>query len=62
MTVLVVDHDLEGLIAKIADEIAVLENGTSAASGSHDELMKTDNLYKRLVEAPNKAMKEEVPA
>jgi ABC-type multidrug transport system fused ATPase/permease subunit len=52
MTVLVIDHDLEGFVAKIADEIAILENGKIALSGSHEELMKSDNLYKRLVEAP----------
>jgi ABC-type multidrug transport system fused ATPase/permease subunit len=63
MTVLVIDHDLEGFVAKIADEIAVLENGAIALSGSHDELMKTDNLYKRLYEAPSlEAQKEKVPA
>jgi ABC-type multidrug transport system fused ATPase/permease subunit len=67
MTVLVIDHDLEGFIAKIADEIAVIENGKIAISGSHDELMKSDNLYKRLYEAPNleaqkEAQKEKVPA
>ncbi len=54
LTVLVIDHDLEGFVAKIADEIAILENGKIALSGSHEALMKGDNLYKRLVEAPSK--------
>src|SRR6185295_17880848 len=58
MTVLVIDHDLEGFIAKIADEIAVLENGKIVVTGPHEELMKSDNLYKRLYEAPSKEEKK----
>lgn len=54
LTVLVIDHDLEGFVAKIADKIAILEHGKIALSGTHEELMKTDNLYRRLVEAPQK--------
>ncbi len=33
-----------------ADKIYVLENGTVSASGSHDELMKSDNTYKKMFE------------
>ena len=51
MTVLVVDHDIEGFIARIADRICVLENGKIAQSGTHDELMKRGGLYQRLIEA-----------
>ncbi|MBX3227339.1 MAG: ABC transporter ATP-binding protein [Labilithrix sp.] len=62
LTVLVIDHDLEGFVAKIADGIAILEDGKIALSGTHDELMKSDNLYKRLVEAPNKEALAPPPA
>ena len=51
MTVIVIDHDIEGFIGRVAAEVCVLENGKIADKGSHEELLSRDGLYKRLVEA-----------
>jgi ATP-binding cassette subfamily B protein len=34
----------------LADEIVVLENGTVAARGTHDELLESSPLYREIVE------------
>ena len=49
MTVIVIDHDIEGFIGRVAAEVCVLENGKIADKGSHEELLSRDGLYKRLV-------------
>lgn len=51
MTVIVIDHDIEGFIGRVAAEVCVLENGKIADHGSHEALLSRDGLYRRLVEA-----------
>ena len=38
-----------------ADKIIVLDNGTVNGIGTHDELMKTNNIYREVFESQNKA-------
>lgn len=45
-TVIFISHRLS--TTRGADRIYVLDNGQIAASGSHDELMSSDNLYSRM--------------
>lgn len=47
-TIFVIAHRLSTI--KRADRIIVLDNGNIAESGRHDELMKTDGIYKKLYE------------
>lgn len=51
MTVLVIDHDIEGFISRVADHICVLDGGRIVASGTHAQLMSQDGLYRKLGEA-----------
>jgi ATP-binding cassette subfamily B protein len=53
--VLIVDHDVEGLIARVADHICVLENGRILETGTHQELAGRPGLYRRLLEAARDA-------
>lgn len=47
-TTLIIAHRLSTV--RDADRVLVLEGGRVVESGSHDELLRTDGLYKRLVE------------
>lgn len=47
-TVLVAAHRLSTVTC--ADRILVLEDGVLRASGTHDELVESDDLYRRLAE------------
>ena len=47
-TTLIVAHRLSTIA--LADEIVVLEDGTVAARGSHDELLSSSDLYRSIVE------------
>jgi ATP-binding cassette, subfamily B, bacterial len=47
-TTFIVAHRLSTIA--LADEIVVLENGTVAARGVHDELLDTSDLYREIVE------------
>jgi ABC-type multidrug transport system fused ATPase/permease subunit len=47
-TTFIVAHRLSTIA--LADEIIVLEDGTVAARGSHDELLETSDLYREIVE------------
>lgn len=47
-TTFVIAHRLSTIA--LADEIVVLENGTIAARGSHDELLEVSDLYREIVE------------
>ena len=47
-TTLVIGHRLSTIA--LADEIVVLEGGTIAARGSHEELLQTSRLYREIVE------------
>jgi ATP-binding cassette subfamily B protein len=47
-TTLIVAHRLSTIA--LADEIAVLEDGTLAARGTHDELLESSPLYREIVE------------
>ena len=50
-TSLVIAHRLSTI--KKADKIIVIQSGTIAEQGTHDELMANDGVYKRLVEMQN---------
>lgn len=50
MAVILIDHDLEGFVAHIADRICVLDGGKIVTSGTHSELMARGGLYRRLVQ------------
>jgi len=50
-TILLTTHNLNNV--KTADKIVVMENGSIAQIGSHNELMEKGGLYKRLVEEQN---------
>src|SRR5436305_12100376 len=54
-TTFIVAHRLSTIA--LADEIVVLEDGTVAARGSHDELLEGSDLYREIVE---KAMPDQV--
>lgn len=47
-TVIMVTHDSNSM--QIADEIVVLENGSVAAVGSHEELMKKNKYYREITD------------
>jgi ATP-binding cassette subfamily B protein len=47
-TTIIVAHRLSTIA--LADEIAVLDDGKLLAHGQHDELMKSSDLYRRIVE------------
>jgi ATP-binding cassette subfamily B protein len=47
-TTFIVAHRLSTIA--LADEIIVLEDGTVAARGNHDELLETSDLYREIVE------------
>ena len=47
-TTFVIAHRLSTIA--LADEIAVLEDGTVAARGTHDELLESSDLYREIVE------------
>jgi ATP-binding cassette subfamily B protein len=49
--IIVVDHDIEGFVGRVADGICVLEKGKIVATGTHQELAGQDGLYRRLIEA-----------
>lgn len=49
MSIVLISHRLHSL-PKIADRIYVIENGTLVASGSHDELLRSENFYSRFWE------------
>lgn len=53
-TTIIISHRVSSV--KNADEIIVLENGTVAERGTHNELLRTQSLYRRLYE---KQMAEE---
>ena len=47
MTVVVIAHRLSTIIG--ADKIVVLKSGEIAETGTHDELVQLDGIYKKLV-------------
>jgi ATP-binding cassette, subfamily B, bacterial len=51
VTVLLIDHDIEGFVANTADQICVLEQGRITDSGSHKELSEKPGLYQQLIHA-----------
>ncbi len=53
-TVLIIAHKLRSIVD--CDQIVVLEEGKVCETGTHDELMKHDGLYKTLYELQNKSM------
>jgi len=53
-TVLIIAHKLRSIVD--CDQIVVLEEGKVCETGTHDELMKHDGLYKNLYELQNKSM------
>jgi len=55
-TTLVIAHRLSTI--RNADRIIVLENGSIAEQGTHDELLLMDNIYSRLIEAQKTAGRE----
>lgn len=65
MTIILIDHDIEGFIGRVAGSIAVLENGKIVDRGTHDELCAKEGLYQRLVQAakdPEDVAKKKEPA
>jgi len=46
----------------LADRVALLDGGTIAATGTHTELMKTNDLYRALLSQEYERSSEEVPA
>jgi ATP-binding cassette subfamily B protein len=46
MGILMISHRIN-MIKQLSDMICVMEGGRMSAQGTHNELMKTDNLYKR---------------
>src|ERR1700704_635665 len=46
----------------LADRVALLDGGTIVASGTHTELMKTNDLYRALLSQEYELSSEEVPA
>ncbi len=44
MTIVFISHRLHSL-QKIADKIAIIENGVISHSGTHEELMQSENFY-----------------
>ncbi|MBR7064324.1 MAG: ATP-binding cassette domain-containing protein, partial [Treponema sp.] len=57
-TVIVIAHRLHTIIA--ADKIVVLNNGNICAQGTHQELLQTSQVYKRLFEAQEQSLVWEV--
>ena len=54
-TTIVVAHKLNSIVT--ADQIIVFDKGRVAGAGNHDSLMKTCNIYKKLVEIKTAEMR-----
>ncbi len=46
----------------LADRVALLDGGTIVATGTHTDLMKTNDLYRALLSQEYERSSEEVPA